>query len=66
MFINGAVTITGNVMTTNSWTHIALSRVSGVTRMYMGGDQAGSNYTDTNNYTSTVCTIGVNIARDAF
>ena len=66
MFINGAVTITGNVMTTNSWTHIALSRVSGVTRMYMGGDQAGANYTDTNNYTSTVCTIGVNIARDAF
>jgi hypothetical protein len=67
MYVNGAVTITGNVITTNTWTHIALCRASGVTRLFMNGNQAGSNYTDTNNYVSNLFTIGTNINRtDAF
>ena len=42
--------IFGGTFTTNTWTHIALCRKSGVTRMFQNGTQIGSSYTDTNNY----------------
>ena len=42
--------IFGGTFTTNTWTHIALVRKSGVTKMYQDGTQIGSSYTDTNNY----------------
>jgi hypothetical protein len=60
-YVNGAIRITGNVISTNAWVHLALCRVSGTTRLFMAGAQAGSNYTDTNNYTSNVFRIGTNI-----
>lgn len=43
--------IFGGTFTTNTWTHIALTRKSGITRLFQNGTQIGSNYTDNNNYT---------------
>ena len=36
--------------TTGSWFHIALTRASGSTRLFVNGVQSGSTYADTNNY----------------
>ena len=39
----------GNVVTTTgTWMHIAVSRASGVTQLYINGAQLGGNYVDTN------------------
>ena len=42
----------------NSWSHIALARVSGVTRAFINGVQVGSSYTDANDYQSRGFRIG--------
>jgi hypothetical protein len=42
----------------NSWIHIAIARVSGVTRMFVGGVLQTQTYTDTNNYVQGTVTIG--------
>lgn len=42
--------IFGGTFTANTWTHIALVRKSGITKMYQNGTQIGSSYTDNNNY----------------
>lgn len=49
-YANNSVRITGGTLTTGAWYHVALSRASGTTRMFIDGTQTGSNYTDTNNY----------------
>jgi hypothetical protein len=51
-YTSGANRISGAVSWTTRWYHIALSRVSGVTRLFVDGVQIGSNYTDTNSYVS--------------
>ena len=56
-YINSAARLTGTVSAT-SWTHIAISRSSGVSKMFIDGVQAGSNYTDANNYLSAAPAIG--------
>jgi hypothetical protein len=58
-YVNGATAITGNTLSANTWYHIALSRSSGVTKLFRDGTQIGSNYTDTNNYPATVVSIGI-------
>ena len=35
---------------TGQWIHVALVRKSNITKLYINGTQAGSNFTDTNNY----------------
>lgn len=42
----------------NTWTHIALSRVSGTTKAFVNGTQVGSSYADTNNYAQRPVRIG--------
>ena len=42
--------ITGPALAFNQWYHIAVSRVSGSTRMFLNGVQVGSTYTDSNTY----------------
>jgi hypothetical protein len=42
--------IVSSPITVQTWHHIALSRVSGVTTMYVNGEVSGSPYTDNNNY----------------
>jgi hypothetical protein len=49
----GADRITGSTLSTGQWYHIAISRSSGSTRMFINGTQSGSTYTDANNYGAT-------------
>lgn len=53
LYVNGVdnkILTASNVMTNGSWHFLALSRVSGNTRMYVNGTQVGSTYVDANNY----------------
>lgn len=49
-FTNSADAITGDVLSTSTWYHIAVCRIGTSTKMYINGTQAGSTYTDSNNY----------------
>lgn len=50
-YVNSAFQITGTTaMTTNTWNHVALVRLSGMTTLYLNGVQEGSTYTDSNGY----------------
>lgn len=50
-FAFAAVRITSAAtLSANTWYHIAVSRVSGTTRLFIDGAQSGSSYTDSNNY----------------
>ena len=66
--VNGSNVITGGTLTVNTWHHLAVSRVSGVTSLFIDGTRVGSAYTDTNNYgTSKSLKIGANLnGADAF
>ena len=45
--------ITGSTLPVAQWSHVAVSRVSGNTRMFLNGVQTGSTYADTTDYGST-------------
>lgn len=57
-YTNSADRITGGGLTTATQAHIAVSRVSGTTRLFIEGTQTGSSYTDSNNYVNQVLAIG--------
>ena len=42
--------ITSGAVVANQWYHIALTKASGSTRLFINGTQAGSTYVDANNY----------------
>ena len=48
--VNGANRISSSALSANTWYHLALSRVSGNTKMFLNGTQTGSTYADTNSY----------------
>ncbi len=48
--VNGATVITGTTLALNSWVYLAISRVSGNTKLFVNGTQSGLTYADTNNY----------------
>jgi hypothetical protein len=59
---NGGVQITGTTtLVAGQFYHLALSRVSGVTRLFVNGVQEGISYADANNYAAPV---GVYIGSD--
>lgn len=50
-FTNGANQIVGTTtLVTNQWYHVALARSGTTTKMFLGGVQEGSSYSDSNNY----------------
>jgi len=59
-YTNSAVRITGTTITPNTWTFVQVARFAGTTRLYVGGVQVGSDYTDSNNYPTAAVKIGVN------
>jgi len=56
--VNGAVQIASAAITANSWVHIAVSRSSASTKLFINGKQAGSTYSDINNYGQSSAFIG--------
>jgi hypothetical protein len=65
-YVNGAARITGSTLSATTWYHITVSRASGSTKMFLNGTQVGSTYTDTNNYGTTVVSIGIASWNTAF
>lgn len=57
-FVNGSTRITGGVISTGTWYHIALSRSGSSTKLFINGTQSGSTYTDNNNYINKPVIIG--------
>lgn len=58
--INGANTLASGV-----WYHVAVSRTSGVTRLYLDGAQEGSNFADTNSYGVKSVRLGANYLNES-
>lgn len=63
-FVDGAnrISAPSGSLVASVWQHIAISRVSGVTRLFVDGVQKGANYTDGTNYTNNGVLIGRNTA----
>ncbi len=59
-FVDGAARITSaaGAIVTGSEQHIAVSRVSGITRMFVNGTQVGADWTDASNYPSNKFRFG--------
>lgn len=58
-YVSSATRITGSAaLTTNTWQRIAVSRVSGTTRMFVDGVQVGSSWTDSTNYLQSGIYLG--------
>lgn len=57
-YTNNADRITGSALTISRWYHIAVSRASGSTKLFINGLQSGSTYTDSNDY-GTTSTAGI-------
>ncbi len=49
-YTNSNNAITSSALTAGQWYHVAVSRVSGSTRMFVNGTQAGTTFTDSVNY----------------
>lgn len=49
-YVSGTVAETSNAMTIAAWNHVAVSRVSGTTRVFINGVK-GAEFADTRNYT---------------
>lgn len=65
-YVNGAARITGTqTITTDTWYHVAVSKSSGSTKLFVGGVQDGSTYSDSNNYAASRVVVGTNAASAA-
>jgi hypothetical protein len=53
MGVADQITSGSTLLLYNTWTHVALCKNSGFTRMFINGTQVGSTYTDTNNYAAS-------------
>ena len=56
--VNGVTQISGPNLVLSTWTHIAVSKSSNVTRMFVNGTVVGTTYADTNNYGQAAVYIG--------
>jgi hypothetical protein len=64
-YANGGLRITGASLSATTWYHIALTRESGSTKLFVDGTQSGSTYSDTNSYVPTAYTIGASTTATA-
>lgn len=54
LYVAGAGAIVSSSVTlTNNWTHVAVCKSNGITRLYINGVESGSSYADTNNYAAS-------------
>ena len=59
-FVNGSNRITSSAVLLGAWNHIAVARSGSTTKMFINGVQAGSNYSDSNNYITSPVKVGDN------
>ena len=60
-FVSNAAQITGTTaLKVGTWYHVAVSRSTLVTKMFLNGTQEGSSYVDANNYAASRVTIASN------
>jgi hypothetical protein len=60
-FVSNTAQITGTTaLVANTWYHIAVSKSSSNTKMFLNGIQEGSTYSDSNNYVASRVTINSN------
>jgi len=52
-YVNSSARITAPVSYAGTWTHVALVRSGGVSKMYINGSQQGSDYTDSNSFSTS-------------
>jgi len=64
-FVSSANRITSSNLSTNQWYHFAIVKSGSSTKMYIDGSQAGSTYTDTNNYLASRTLIGFSSFNDS-
>jgi hypothetical protein len=57
-YANTGNRITGGAISNSVWTHIAICRSAGSTRLFLNGVQSGSTYTDSTNYLVSPIMIG--------
>jgi len=57
-YANTGNRITGGAISNSVWTHIAICRSSGSTKLFLNGTQSGSTYTDATNYLVAPIMIG--------
>lgn len=61
--VNGSDVITAaTAVSLNTWTHIEIAKSSNSTRLFVGGTQTGSTYTDNNNYIQGPIRVGLDYA----
>ena len=56
-YTNGGIVITGPSLNSGQWYHVAVSKVSGSTRLFLNGVQQGSTYSDSNTYVASSTNI---------
>ena len=62
-YVSTANQIAGGLFPVAQWTHVAISRTNGITKMFYGGQQMGISWTDASNYLcGTSIAIGANYA----
>ena len=62
IFVAGNYTgVASDALSNNTWYHIAAVRSSGTLRMYVNGQDTGTTYSDSNNYSNDDIRIGANI-----